>query len=193
MKLIDKAVVVAEIEKKLQDLIACKKDAFYPEERITLQARINMCKEILSFLETLEVKEDNLLTEIEKELADSWIGRIDKKRIPIELKGELKAKFKNEFHTMWQTVGALQFANAAKHIMERLCLHFSAWGAYNLKDIGKISLEERQKMDVEIKNVDLEKEIEIWENSFKHCPASMKYKETAKHFFEFGLKAQKGR
>lgn len=39
------------------------------------------------------------------------------------------------------------------------------------------------------KEVDLEKEIEAWEDSFKHCPASMKYKETAKHFFELGLQA----
>ena len=37
---------------------------------------------------------------------------------------------------------------------------------------------------LEVKEVDLEKEIEVWEYSFKHCPASMGYKETAKHFFE---------
>ncbi len=65
--LIDKAAVVAEIEKKLQDLIVCKKDAFYAEERVTLRAKINMCKEILSSLETLEVKEDDLEKEIKEE------------------------------------------------------------------------------------------------------------------------------
>ena len=36
----------------------------------------------------------------------------------------------------------------------------------------------------------LEEEIKRWEESFKHCPASMGYKETAKHFFELGLKAK---
>lgn len=40
---------------------------------------------------------------------------------------------------------------------------------------------------LEVKEVDLEKEIEVWEDSFKHCPASMGYKETAKHFYELGM------
>ena len=141
MKLIDKDALVAEIENIEADAI-CQ---YKTDKSRYAEGSLDVIHRIKHLLDTLEVKEDNLLTEIEKELADSWIGRIDKKRIPIELKGELKAKFKNEFHTMWQTVGALQFANAAKHIMERLCLHFSAWGAYNLKDIGKISLEEKQK------------------------------------------------
>jgi hypothetical protein len=39
---------------------------------------------------------------------------------------------------------------------------------------------------------ELEEEIKRWEESFKHCPASMDYKETAKHFFELGLRVQKG-
>lgn len=41
--------------------------------------------------------------------------------------------------------------------------------------------------DLEVKGVDLESEIEKWQNSFKHYPNAMGYKETAKHFFEFGL------
>jgi hypothetical protein len=45
---------------------------------------------------------------------------------------------------------------------------------------------------LEVKEVDLEEEIVKWEESFKYCPASMGYKETAKHFFELGLKARKG-
>ena len=45
---------------------------------------------------------------------------------------------------------------------------------------------------LEVKGVDLDTEIIKWEESFGHYPASMGYKETAKHFFELGLKAQKG-
>ena len=49
---------------------------------------------------------------------------------------------------------------------------------------------------LEVKAVDLDAEIIKWEESFWHCPASMGYKETAKHFFELGIsvsnKAQKG-
>lgn len=57
MELIDKSALVTEIEKKLQDFIGCKKDAFYAEERVTLRAKINMCKEILSFINNFETKE----------------------------------------------------------------------------------------------------------------------------------------
>lgn len=64
MKLIDKDKVAAKIEKMLQDFIACKKDALCPEERVISQAKINMCKEILSFLNTLEVKDVDLEKEI---------------------------------------------------------------------------------------------------------------------------------
>lgn len=91
--------------------------------------------------------EDGTLTEIEEKVVRGDIHRIDAKRVPIELRGELKHKFKNEFNTMWQLVGQLQFANVAKRIIERICLNFAAWGAYNLRDLGKISEEERVKFD----------------------------------------------
>lgn len=40
---------------------------------------------------------------------------------------------------------------------------------------------------LEVKEVDLEKEISDWENKFKYSPNMMGYKETARHFFELGL------
>ena len=43
---------------------------------------------------------------------------------------------------------------------------------------------------LEVKEVNLEAEIEKWQNSFKHHPTAMGYKETAKHFFELGLQAR---
>ena len=63
--LIDKDALVTEILKKLADILACKKDASTPEERIALADMQNLCKDILSFLDTLEVKEIDL----EKELS----------------------------------------------------------------------------------------------------------------------------
>ena len=64
----------------------------------------------------------------------------------------------------------------------------------NFSDGQKVALTKVLSLidTLEVKEVDLEKEIEVWEDSFKHCPASMEYKETAKHFFELGLKTQKG-
>ena len=61
-----KAAVAAKIEKKLQDLIACKKDAFYAEERVIAKAKIDMVKEFLSLLDTLEVKEVDLSATVER-------------------------------------------------------------------------------------------------------------------------------
>ena len=65
MKLIDKEKVVVEIEKKLQDLITCKENTSFTEQRVVLWAKIDMCNEILSILDTLEVKEVDLEKEMD--------------------------------------------------------------------------------------------------------------------------------
>lgn len=144
---ISKSAVVAEIEARLSDInevcqgyIADKKTG----------AEYNLLVELLGFLDTLETKEieeDEELTGLERDVAYGTVERIDRKRIPINLKGDLKAKFKNEFNTMWQVIDGIQFAKVAKHIIERLCLEFATWGAYNLKGIGEIRPEEKEKMD----------------------------------------------
>ena len=55
--------------------------------------------------------------------------------------------------------------------------------------IGKNLIEIRDSLDtLEVKEVDLDAEIVKYEESFKHNPASMGYKETAKHFFELGMR-----
>lgn len=60
---IDKDAVIAEIEKKLQDIIAYKENTSFIEHRVVLSTKIDMCKEILSLLDNIEVKEveDNSL------------------------------------------------------------------------------------------------------------------------------------
>lgn len=193
MKLIDKSALIAEIERRLKVLY---------KDRDFNYLQIKEQEALLSFLNTLEVKESDVEDElqgIEKEVAEGTVNRINEKRIPIELKGEKKAKFKNEFNTLWQTIGGIQFANVAKHIIERLCLHFAAWGVYNLKEYIKMKPEEEAKLDVvKVKEVDLEKEIDEVIHNYKlnnhrHtsiCAADIEW--IAEHFFKLGLKTQKG-
>ena len=128
-------------------------------------AGIELARDI-RYKENVEVKDVEIeLQGLEKEVAEGYVEKINNKRIPISLKGEKKAKFKNEFNTLWQTINYIQFANVAKPIIERLCLHFAAWGVYNLKGIGQIDKDEKKKMDVEVKDVDLKKESELIANS----------------------------
>ena len=184
MQLIDKE----KVEEILRNLWKVD-DGHNSEHRIYYNKAL---QEVQCEIDTLEVKEvDDELQGIEKEVAENYVNAIDRKRIPIVLKGEIKAKFKNEFNTLWQTVGMIQFANVAKHIIERLCLHFAAWGAHNLKVYCSISSEENHTMDIAAKEVDLEKEIESWveDNSVNGYYQEDVY-ETAEHFFELGLKAK---
>lgn len=144
---IPKSAVMAEIEARLSDIAEVCQD-YIPDKKTP--AEYSLLIELLGFLDTLETKEieeDEELTGLEKEVAYGTVERINRKRIPINLKGDLKAKFKNEFNTMWQVIDGIQFAKVAKHIIERLCLEFATWGAYNLKGIGEIKPEEKEKMD----------------------------------------------
>lgn len=108
-------------------------------------AKADEDRELLSFIDSIQ--EEPKLEGVEKEVAEGYVARINRKRIPVELKGEIKAKFKNEFHTIWQIVNGMQFANVAKYIIERICLHFATWGAYHLKDYIGMSDKEKAKMD----------------------------------------------
>ncbi len=62
---IDKDAVVAMIEKELQNLIACKENTSFTESKVVLWAKIDICKEILSFLDTIEVEDINIEKESE--------------------------------------------------------------------------------------------------------------------------------
>jgi len=75
MKLIDKDAVVAEIEKlisngqtKLKESEECKDYESY----VALAERIATCINVLSILDTLEVKEVDLKKEIEEYLSTYW-------------------------------------------------------------------------------------------------------------------------
>ena len=71
--LIDKSALVAEIESKLHVLIACKENVHSTEKRVVLWAKIDECNEILSFLDTLEVKEE-VTTDAFIEKAEKWLN-----------------------------------------------------------------------------------------------------------------------
>ena len=75
---INKDALVAEIEKKLADILACKKDASTPEERIALTNMLRLCKGFLSFIDTLEVKEVDLEKEVNIWRHNHFHGRRDK-------------------------------------------------------------------------------------------------------------------
>jgi len=65
---IDKDAIMAEIKRKLQDLIVCKRDTSFIEHKVVLSAKIDMCKEILSILDNLEVKEVDIEKEIKEQI-----------------------------------------------------------------------------------------------------------------------------
>lgn len=53
---IDKLKVVSEINKHLADILACIRDASVPEERIALTDTLRLCKDLLSFLDSIDVE-----------------------------------------------------------------------------------------------------------------------------------------
>ena len=140
--------IKAEIE-RLKDVFKNEREKVGPKSigRISLGARIAMLEELLVFIESM--KDEDELEGIQKEVAYGFVERINEKRVPIEPKGEVKASFKNEFNTIWQLVDGLQFANVAKHIVERISLDFATWGAYNLKDYIGMNDEEKAKLEIE--------------------------------------------
>ena len=155
--LISKAALVAEIERRKE-----KCDTFYDIAlsnnaelaKVAIEEQKRQYNSLLSFINNLEMKDIEDLQGLEKEVAEDYVGLVNKKRVPIELKGELKAKFKNEFNTLWQTVNGIDFANVARPIIERICLNFATWGFYNLSKIGDIK-GNKEIDSIEVKGEDL--------------------------------------
>lgn len=189
---INKSNLVAEIKRLIRKNELYLDDNVLDTVRFQKTGAYSVLNEVLHFIDTLEVKEvDDELQGTEKEVAEGFVERINKKRAPISLKGEMKAKFKNEFNTMWQVIDGLEFAKVAKHIVERLCLEFATWGAYNLKGIGEIKNSET----LEVKEPDFEKEFSrIWFDFGEYFNNSAvnfaRIRTICKHFFELGLKAK---
>ena len=71
--------------------------------------------------------------ELKKSVRDTYVNKISRKRELPELHGKKLHDFKNEFNTMFQTLGRLQFEDVTEPILYKLCLNFAWWGANNLK------------------------------------------------------------
>ena len=196
MKLIDKDALVAEIERRIESCAKQREDMLNVQCHTLADdasARMGELRCFQDFIDTLEVKEDNLLTEkpIERELAEAYINVFDKKfgnKLP-KLKGTKLHDFKNFINTCEQTFHMKYFDYHATQgkLFEKLALLWAVWG--------------KEHLSTEMKEVDLEKEIET---HLKECldvkfpttdieliKKDVRY--TAEMFFELGLKAaQKG-
>ena len=75
------------------------------------------------------------MDKLQKEVADGFCRLIEKKRnLPSfeNLDGKMKHGFENEFNTLFQTLGGLQFEDVSKQVLKKLCWAFAVWGANNL-------------------------------------------------------------
>ena len=189
--------VMAEIERRIESCAKQREDMLNVQCHTLADdasARMGELNCLQDFIGTLEVKDDNLLTEkkIEKELAEAYISIFDKKfgnKLP-KLKGKRLADFKNFINTCEQTFHIKYFDYHATQgrLFEKLALLWAVWGQEHLTLEGK---------EVETKDTDIEKEIDevFFENTLGHATEKLTHKRLsiiAKHFYELGLKAQKG-
>ena len=88
--------------------------------------------------------------ELRKKVADGNKRRIRERRVLPELRGRKLHDFKNEFNTIFQTLGYLKFEDVTESTLYEVCLNFAVWGANNLGGMGEISPEEKAKMDPKV-------------------------------------------
>ena len=88
--------------------------------------------------------------ELRKKVADGNKRRIRERRVLPELRGRKLHDFKNEFNTIFQTLGYLKFEDVTESTLYEVCLNFAVWGANNLGGMGEISPEEKTKMDPKV-------------------------------------------
>ena len=107
-------------------------------------------RDILSFLDTLEVKNMNLETDAEREYVKCYVDIFDKK-FPImpTLKGQYLHDYKNFLNTCQQIFGLKYWGIHPTQaiLFEKLSLLWATWGAQHLKGLFEMSPEEKQKMD----------------------------------------------
>lgn len=187
MNLIDKDALVTEIKRykhKADERLKIKGRSL--AEDCKDSALQNLCGNLLHFIDTLEVKEDNLLTEkvIERELAEAYINVFDKKYKLPKLKGKQLHDFKNFINTCEQTFSMKYFDYHATQgkLFEKLALLWAVWG--------------KEHLSTEVKEGDLKKEFDNYTKNISACdvqfqPFTHLYN-CAKHFFELGLTAEKG-
>lgn len=175
MELIDRSAVVVELEKRIAEGEKVAKEL--PSSAI--MGLIQAYKNTLSFLDTLEVKDpyeqciqyDSVKAGIQAH-AETYSFNIESQLFP-QLTKEQQALWRKE--------------------IEQACISGGDAGVTLARD-------QRYKENLEVKDVkepskDLEEEIykELDENWYGEYIDLDKFRESAKHFFELGLKAQKGK
>lgn len=129
---IDKDAIVAEIERRKQVAFGWMETA--PNDAI--EAEFELCDDILSFINTLEVKEVDLETDVEKEYVNCYIDIFDKK-FPImpTLKGQCLHDYKNFLNTCQQIFGLKWWGMHPTQaiLFEKLSLLWATWGTEHLQ------------------------------------------------------------
>jgi len=190
MELIEKSALVAWIKNRFLPTVNPNADEW---EMGADAERVN----ILNFIDSLEVKEMDLETDIEKEYIECNIDIFNRKfpNLP-KLNGQYLHDYKNFLNTCKQIFKFHYWNNhpTQEILFEKLSLLWSTWGAQHLKNLFEINSEGLQKMDVEVKEVDLEKELDFVKDAYYYFTSDERssMKKVAKYFFELGLKAQKG-
>lgn len=170
---IDKAAVVAEIERRLKANGAFDEmgDAAWWEDK----GMCDVYKSILSFVDTLEVI-DPYITCVQYTNREAAI-KAHAEDYSWNIESELFQQLTPEQQKLWR-----------KEI-EQACIS----GGYSGLNLAK---DPRYKENLEVKEVDLEEEVCAYmDNEMKFLSDEVGYdtlSTIARHFFELGLKAQKG-
>lgn len=135
---IKKSALVAEIERRMKNLTHEMSKFYYASNYNEWKFAVNEYKSLISLINALEVKEDNLLTEkkTEKELAETYLRIFDKKfsdKLP-KLKGKQLADFKNFINTCEQMFSMKYFGIHSTQgvLFEKMALLWAVWGQEHL-------------------------------------------------------------
>lgn len=97
-------------------------------ETVLAERNEQLSEECIDHLTSAMKKYMDDFLELKKNVRDTYVNKISRKRELPELHGKKLHDFKNEFNTMFQTLGKLQFEDVTGPI-----LYKAWWGANNLK------------------------------------------------------------
>jgi len=124
--------------------------------------------------------------ELRTNVRDNCINSIRRKREVPEFHGKTLHDFKNEFNTMYQTLGRLQFEDVSKPVLSELCLWFAVWGAKNLSNdmFDKMTQTPKSDIDLDYIKEELDKVVDKPNGDFGYGTLY----DVATHFYKLGIK-----
>lgn len=143
-------------------------------------------------IEMLATAMSDMMTEhleLRTKVKDDCINSIHRKREVPEFHGKKLHDFKNEFNTMYQTLGRLQFEDVSKPVLSELCLWFAVWGAKNLSDdiFDKVIQKPKSDIDLDYIKEELDKVVDKPNGDFGYGTLY----DVATHFYKLGIKDSK--